>query len=622
MGAGIAWIYRQSGVLNFAHGAIATLSVYAAYTVLDHGFPYWMAASVAILVGAVVGGAVQALLLRYLSGAGHTTLGIATLGVGLVIIGAVALTWGGTQRPLPFPLFGDVQLQFGSLIIQARDVVAIGAAIAVLVALFIVIERTRFGLAMRAISEGPVTAGLLGINVQRLRLVTWAVGGVLAAIAALFVTPANYLDPDFMTTFMISAFAAVVVGGLESVGGTFLGALFFGTLTMWLSYAITGKLQATAAFVTIVVVLAFRPHGIFGRRLRKVQEPVLSQAFTTGRRVNVVRRLPTGIRRHLGSVLVALVVLGLIAAPSVAPTSTVFALALTVATFMAVLSQNIVTGYTGQLSVGQNAFMLVGAYTSVLLATYYHLPFVVTLAAGALAATLVAAVAGVVVLRLSGIYLALATLSLGLAMPELAAFPAKITGGSLGKEVPVPELFGLQWAGNVPYWTTLIVSFAIGVIVAVAAGSGPGRSWKAVRDSETGAASVGLATGRVKLRAVMLGGLLAGVAGTMQTTLIGYLTTDDYTLWTSVYLLAGMMVGGSSTVVGAIIGAAFITLVPVLSSGLPSMLQIILGAGIIASIVAAPTGIAGLFGGDGDMEREALGPSPSADRPARLAARQ
>lgn len=595
MGSGIAWIYRQSGVLTFAQGAIATLAAFAAYSALQVGYPYWMAALLALGTGTVAGAGVELLLVRRLRAAPHTTIGIATLGVGLLLIGLITVIWGGAQRPLPPPLLGGVRFHLGPLDVAGSQAATVAVALAVFGALYLVTERTRFGLALRASSEGPVTASIMGIDVARVGLAAWAVGGLLAGIAALFVTPANFLDPDFLTAFMISAFAGVVIGGLESVGGTLLGATLFGLIATFLSYFVTGKLQATAAFVSIVLVLAVRPFGLFGRRLQRVPEPVLNHPATSGRRLRVPTLGAPARRRALVWVAIGLGAALMAAVPFIFPQAIVLDLALASATFLAVLSQNVVTGYSGQLSVGQSAFMLVGAYTAVLVTRYFRVPFPVALAMGGMAAMALSLVAGVVVLRLSGIYLALATLALGLAAPELAAFPARLTGGSLGLSVPPPILFGVPLTGNLPYWLTLGLSFLLGAGVAAAARSAPGRAWRAVRDSEAGAESIGMAAGRVKLRAVVLGGLLAGIAGILQTNLIHYLTPDDYSIWTSVYLLAGMMVGGSSTVFGAIFGAAFIALVPIWTAGLPQMLQIILGVGIIVSVVGAPMGLAGLL---------------------------
>ena len=595
MGSGIAWIYRQSGVLNFGHGAIATLAAFIAYSTLHAGYPYWVAALMALGAGAAAGAATELLLVRRLSGAPHATIGIATLGVGLLLIGLMTVVWGGTPLPLPEPLLGGVHFQIGGVDVSGSQLSTVAVTVAVFVALYLAMERTRFGLALRAASEGPVTASIMGVDVAGLRLVAWAVGGFLAGLAALFVTADNYLDPDFMTTFMISAFAGVVIGGLESVGGTLLGATLFGLIATFLSYAVTGKLQATAVFVSIVLVLAIRPYGIFGRRLLRVPEPVLNQALTSGRRLTLPSLGSPQVRRVVTWAAIAIGVGVMVAVPFLFPQAIVLDLALAMATFLAVLSQNVVTGYSGQLSVGQSAFMLVGAYTSVLTAQYFQLPFLVTLALGGMAAMAAALVAGVVVLRLSGIYLALATLALGLAVPELAAFPAKITGGSLGLSVPPPVLFGVPVTGNLPYWVTLAICCLLGAAVAAAARSAPGRAWRAVRDSEAGAESIGMAAKRVKLRAVVVGGLLAGIAGILETSLIHYLTPDDYSIWTSVYLLAGMMVGGASTVAGAIFGSAFISLIPIWTSGFPQLLQIILGLGIIISVVGSPTGLAGLL---------------------------
>ena len=218
---GIVLIYRQSRVLNFAHGSIATFAGYIAYAALSAGAPYWLAASCAIISGILAALIVEAVVVRPLSGESEHTIAIGTIGAGLMIIGGVALAFGTTQVALPPPIGGEaIGLPVGSVRIGGHQLLAVVVTLSLGAIVLLVLEFTRLGIALRAASEGAVTAEMLGVNVVQMRGVVWGTSGALAAIAALLIVPDHYLDPNFITDFMISAFVAVVLGGLESIVGS------------------------------------------------------------------------------------------------------------------------------------------------------------------------------------------------------------------------------------------------------------------------------------------------------------------------------------------------------------------------------------------------------------------
>jgi branched-chain amino acid transport system permease protein len=277
----------------------------------------------------------------------------------------------------------------------------------------------------------------------------------------------------------------------------------------------------------------------------------------------------------------------------VLPRSRIYELAAIAAIFPAVLGQNLVSGYGGQASIGQSGFMVAGAYVAMLMVSKWSVPLVVALGAGVVVAGLVAVLLAVAATRLSGVYLALVTISFALAMPELASFPESVTGGALGLTVESKSLagIGLVDTGTV-YVVLLTICVALGLVFWLAASGSPGRRWRAVRDSEPGAASIGIPVRQAKIWMVALGGGLAGLAGVLSAQLVGFLAPDQFTLWTSVYLLAAVIVGGSSSILGTVLGAAFITVVPIETASLPELTQIIFGAAILAAVTLAPQGLA------------------------------
>lgn len=599
-GAGLVIVYRQSRILNFAHGAVGTVAAYAAYALLNAGVGYWPAALLAIAVGTLLSMAVERLVIRRLDGSSDFTIGVATLGIALLIMGLIVLKWTSSALPLPAPLSTSISLTVLGVSIGSTQLLSIGITLVVFIGLYILVERTRFGLALRAASEGPVTAGLLGINVPLVRSASWALAGTLASVAGLLIIPQYQLQPDFLTAFMVTAFAAIVIGGLESIGGALLGGLVFGVGSSLLSFYVTARLTNTVSLVAIVLVLAFFPRGLFGRQLHRVAEPLIGRA--TGVRAVALPGLPAALR-SAGWRIPALAAAGALAllvafvvAPAYLSTVWLFDLALVLATFPAVLGQNVIGGYAGQATIGQSGFMVVGGYATALLFLHAHLPLLAVLLLAMLVSAAVGVLLTAVTAPLSGVYLALVTISFALAVPELASFEPNLTGGANGLALPAPEIFGVSLLGaRNQYLALLVMTLIVGVAIARLARSAPGRRWRAIRDTEAGALSIGIPVRRIKVSVVALGGALAGLGGGLTVSILGFVAPNSFGVWVAIYLLAASVVGGSSSVVGALVGSAFITLVPVTTQAFPEIPQIIFGAAILLAVLFAPNGVANTF---------------------------
>lgn len=601
-GAGLVIVYRQSRVLNFAHGAVGTVAAYAAYALLSAGLGYWPAALIAIAAGTLLSALIEGLVIRRLEGSSDFTVGVATLGIALLIMGLIVLKWSSSALPLPPPIGANTSISVLGISISATELLSIGITLVVFIGLFVLVERTRFGLALRAASEGPVTAGLLGINVPLVRSASWALAGTLASVAGLLIIPQYQLQPDFLTGFMVTAFAAIVIGGLESIGGALLGGLVFGVGSSLLSFYVTARLTSTVSLVAIVLVLAFFPRGLFGRQLHRVAEPRIGRA-TGDRSITIPALLPrpaagSGRTRRVAGL--AGIAIFLIVAFAIIPAFTsnvwLYDLALVLATFPAVLGQNVIGGYAGQATIGQSGFMVVGGYVTALLLTHTHLALVVVLLVAILASAAVGVLLSAATAPLSGVYLALVTISFALAVPELAGFDQALTGGANGMSLVAPVVFGISLLGAPnQYLAMLVVGLAVGLAVALAARSAPGRRWRAIRDSEPGAASIGIPVRRIKVAVVALGGALAGLGGGLTVTVLGFVAPNSFGVWVAIYLLAASVVGGSSSVIGALLGTAFITLVPITTQSFPEIPQIIFGAAIVLVVLFAPNGVARTF---------------------------
>lgn len=597
VGHGLVVIYRTSKVLNFALGGMGVVVAYIAHDLLDHGLPYWLVLPLAICLGALLGGLVEILIARPLKRQPYLTVTLATLGALLVAEGAMDWIYGSQPTALPPVLANAGTLRLGdSFAMSANQLFIVAVGIVATAALVAIIQKTRLGLSMRATSSGPATSELLGVNVARVRLSAWMLGGAFGCLAAMLVTPLTYLAPTSFTTFLLTAFAAVVLGGFTSIGGLVIGAIAFGVGSNLLVIYLDAGLLATYTFVGVVLILVFRPHGIFGRAEQEVPEADLGRRARQSSKPRAGAE-PTSSRpsehgapitEHRGRLvtgsgwLVLLVAFALV--PFVMSGENIYLIATILATFIGVLGLNVVAGFSGQVSLGNSGFIAVGAYTAAYAADNgVSLPVALVLAL--LAGALVGLIIGLPATRLSGIYLVLVTLLFAFAMPELALEFDGITGGADGISFFSDSLV----TPESQYWLVLAVAVGVVAVVLACASSRLGRSWRAVRDSEAGSRSLGLNPTTVKLSAFTLSSALVSLSGALSALLIGFVSPESFAVFVSVYALLAVVLGGAGSVFGSLIGAAFIVWVPQ-NTGDSVPTTLVFGLALIVVMVLAPTG--------------------------------
>jgi branched-chain amino acid transport system permease protein len=269
---------------------------------------------------------------------------------------------------------------------------------------------------------------------------------------------------------------------------------------------------------------------------------------------------------------------------------------------------NITVGYAGLLSIGHSAFIGVGAYAGALMLIHLGTPFLVNVAVGALAAFLVGLVFGVPSLRIKGVYLAIATLAAQYSLYFIFQQWTAVTGGDRGLQLPGLDLFGL---GDVGFYYAVTALCALGCVVARNLfRTRVGRAFIAVRERDYAAEVLGIDVVRSKLLAFGLGAAYAGVAGALTAYFLRIVNPDQFTLPVSVFFLAAVVVGGRASILGSILGAAFMTLMPEalraalellghsstadLAGLLSPLREILFGALIVGFLMFEPRGLAGL----------------------------
>jgi branched-chain amino acid transport system permease protein len=259
---------------------------------------------------------------------------------------------------------------------------------------------------------------------------------------------------------------------------------------------------------------------------------------------------------------------------------------------VAVLGLNLLTGYTGQISLAQGAFFGLGAYLTAICVQREIVPWPVTLIGSAVLAAVAGAVLGLPALRVRGLYLAVITLAVAIAFPPVVKRMAGLTGGFTGISVTVPGLGPLAVDQNVYYLCLIVLCLAAWLVHGLRTGP-VARSFAAVRESELLATTFGLRVPRLKLQAFAVGSGLAGVAGCLYSLNFGFVAPDSFAVGLSLNLVIAMVVGGSRSIAGAVLGAAFIVVAPEIATGINDHLTgVIYGAALLICLYLLPGGIA------------------------------
>jgi branched-chain amino acid transport system permease protein len=266
-------IHRSTGVINFAQGEMATLATYIAWALItEHGWRYWPAFVGTLALSFVGGVAIHRVVIRPVERGNVLRIVIVTIGLLVAINGFVIWKWGGEPKQLQSP-FGTNTYDLGGVIVSAQDIGTIAVALGIVFLLWVLFQYTKVGLALRAAAVNPEEARLVGVRVSWMLALGWGLAALLGAVAGMLTAPTVGLDPNMMAAVLIYAFAAAVLGGIDSPLGAVIGGLTVGVLLNLLGYLsqydavswFTEELRLPAALLIILVVLVVRPQGIFGR---------------------------------------------------------------------------------------------------------------------------------------------------------------------------------------------------------------------------------------------------------------------------------------------------------------------------------------------------------------------
>ena len=258
-------IYNAMGLVNFAQGEMAMFSTFIAFTLIDHGLSYWIVLPATLVIAFAGGVLIQRIVIRPIERAPVLTLVIVTLGLATLINGLAGFVFGYLPRSFPSP-FSVQTVSILGAVVSFRDLGVIAVSAIVLVLIYVLFQRTTLGLSMRAAAHNPEASRLLGVRVSWMLALGWGLASAVGALSGIMVAPILLLEPNMMQTIIIYAFAAAVLGGIESPLGAVIGGIIVGvTVNLAGAYLVGGDLQLAVAFLIIVAVLVVKPNGLLGR---------------------------------------------------------------------------------------------------------------------------------------------------------------------------------------------------------------------------------------------------------------------------------------------------------------------------------------------------------------------
>jgi branched-chain amino acid transport system permease protein len=593
--AGLTLIFGVTRIVNFAHGSLYMLGAYFAWTAVDTlgrgALGFWGGVAFAAAAVALVGVAVEVLLLRRLYAAPELLQLTATFGVVLIVRDAALAAWGPEDLLGPrAPGFSGVVEVLGRAV-PTYDLLLLALGPLVLLGLWLLLARTRFGMLVRAATENRVLTGALGIDDRRLFTLVFALGALLAGLAGALQLPREPANLGMDLAVIAEAFVVTVVGGLGSIPGAFVAALLIGVtkaLCIWLgTIDVAGltvafpKLTLVAEFVVMAVVLALKPHGLFGA----------AAALPATTQIAEQRQLvvPPGGK----AAVAALVTLLLAALLPFAGDPYTLVLATDVLVFaLFAASLQLIMGPGGMASFGHAAYFGLGAYAAAI-AARHGVPMAAGLALAPLAALCGAFVFGWFCVRASGVYLAMLTLAFAQIVWSIAFQWDEVTGGSNG-------LVGV-WPGGVLadkrayFWFTLAIVGAALAALAWIARAPFGYALRAGRDSRLRAEALGVDVRAMQWTAFALAGAFAGLAGGLYAFSKGSISPETLAIPRSVDALVMVLLGGLNALAGPLLGAAAFTALADTLARVTDYWRAALGAAILLIVLAFPAGIGGAW---------------------------
>ena len=561
---GLVLTFRTSGVFNFAQGAIGTVFAYLFFQLTEGGqvnfvfgrydqhwhLPVGVALVLVVAVLApALGLGLDRVLFRPLRDAGSVVQIVATIGLLIAFIGLSTIMWGAGTTLTPKSIFSTHSYVWGGVRVSVEKLATIAIVLGLAGGLIAFLRRSALGVRMRAVVDRPAVSELMGVDSNRVSSVAWAIASAFAALAGILVVPFyRTLDPTTLSFLVIAMTAAAVVGKLESLPLTLAGGFGIAFLQFFaqdrMSSDLARQLQPAIPFAVLFVALLLHRNWPVTGGVTAPQVPTAT-----------VRRSPRtrAIRAGVVVAVVLLVLFGLGDLPQhIAGPQWQTSLARLPGMAIIFLSLVVLTGYTGQISLGQAALAGFGAFIAAHLVADHSVPFLLAALVAALATVPLGALLALPAARLPPLFLGFATLAFAAVMDKVAFTSSSFSGGLTGIFFTRSSFLDSQRA----YFLFGLALFAVLALLAENLRRGRnGLAFGAMRDSPVAVASVGTSVARLKFASFCLSAFIAGLGGAVVAGADKLATPLTWNQPSSLLFLALAVIGGIRTWPGALVGA-------------------------------------------------------------------
>ncbi|MFD7843574.1 ABC transporter permease [Nocardia sp. NPDC059764] len=577
---GITLIFGVSNVINFAHGAIFAFgSVLGWWLIAQHGVPWWAALVVVVAVTALVG---DVLAVRPLRRAPAIAALLATVAVGLIIENVVALVFGPDTRPFPQVLSTN-NFQVGGVRFGTSDVVMFAITLLVMGGLWAFLRFSRHGLAIRATAQDPDAAAQMGIGVGRVQSLAFAIASGLGGLAGIFVGLYNSnISPTSGGVVGMTGFVAATIGGLGSIPGAVLGGFVLGLVEAFGIYWFGDGYRDLITFGLLVIFLVLRPGGLLARPPAIESEPMTGTFLGAGRELRV----------RWWHAPLAFGIAG-VAIPLIADDYGISVGTQILAYAIIAVSMTLVAGSAGQLAIGQAGPIAIGAYTSAVLTVSHGWAFLPAIVAAGVMAAVVSSVLAAPLWRLGGHYVAIATLGIGIVTVAIIRNWESVTRGSYGIfGIPAPSVFGVEFTTHTDIFRLeLVVLAAVVALIVGVQRSRLGIAIRAIGADEVAARSAGVPVRDYKALAFAVAAFCSGIGGALLAHQYSYIDPTVFNLPMSLLVVTILVLGGTASPYGAVLGAVVLIGAPELLRLAPSWRIVLYGLVLLLVVRFRPQGI-------------------------------
>jgi ABC-type branched-subunit amino acid transport system permease subunit len=598
MAAGIVLVYRAQRVVNLAHVQLGSVgAAVLAYLVVQLGVPWPLGLVAGVAAAAALGAGAEMTIMRRLSDAPRLTVLVATVGLAQVLVLTTYLVLDQISEDLrrdegfPSPI-GAARSVGDDLVLTQSHLLILVLVPPALLAIAAVLRFTDLGMAVRAAAENRDAAGLAGVPTGLVTTGVWAMSGALAAVTAVALGPDRglVLSDAFSPDLLVRALTAAVVAGMARLGVAIVAGVGIGVLEQVVFWNWPDTSGAVELALLIVVLVAFTVQA----RLRRGRTAGRTDERSSWTLTGGVRPLAAELAAHprvrwagrVGSCALVAVAALLPLALSNAQTLTIIGI---VCLALLALSVTVLTGASGQVSLGQVAFLGLGAAVSYQVTVTQDLPFLAGVVAAGVAGAVVTVAVGLPALGRQGLFLAVTTLGFGLVAQRWLLPQDWMTG--TGARARRPSLAGVSFESQHAYYLLVLGALVAGIGLVRRLLAGPvGRTLVAVRDNERQAAAFGIDPTRAKLVAFALAGSLAAVAGALYGTGIELFGSDNFPVADGLRLVSVGVIGGLGSVGGTVLAALVVFGVDRLVS-VPELRLLTTSAGLLVVVLFLPGGL-------------------------------